>query len=107
MTGRKDHAREQAAVVRVLVAHRFEKLVELVWLVFDSIGQVYIAVRAGIAGTTRVAQNAFAHRVEGGFLIFGVDRGVDIKADRTHVVEGKSVSVSVDLGGRRIIKKKK
>src|SRR3546814_18886178 len=28
-------------------------------------------------------------------------------ADRKRVVEGKSVSVSVDLGGRRIIKKKK
>src|SRR3546814_19153440 len=29
------------------------------------------------------------------------------RADRKSVVEGKSVSVSVDLGGRRIIKKKK
>src|SRR3546814_14033056 len=28
-------------------------------------------------------------------------------SDRKSVVEGKSVSVSVDLGGRRIIKKKK
>src|SRR3546814_11364244 len=28
------------------------------------------------------------------------------RSDRTSVVEGKSVSVSVDLGGRRIIKKK-
>src|SRR3546814_16398491 len=30
-----------------------------------------------------------------------------IAADRKSVVEGKSVSVRVDLGGRRIIKKKK
>src|SRR3546814_19042431 len=32
---------------------------------------------------------------------------VDGKADRKSVVEGKSVSVRVDLGGRRIHKKKK
>src|SRR3546814_8127137 len=32
--------------------------------------------------------------------------GEDIAADRKSVVEGKSVSVRVDLGGRRIMKKK-
>src|SRR3546814_13444817 len=31
----------------------------------------------------------------------------EIEGDRKSVVEGKSVSVRVDLGGRRIIKKKK
>src|SRR3546814_17513727 len=31
----------------------------------------------------------------------------DVALDRKRVVEGKSVSVRVDLGGRRIIKKKK
>src|SRR3546814_15840338 len=31
----------------------------------------------------------------------------EAQADRKSVVEGKSVSVRVDLGGRRIIKKKK
>src|SRR3546814_12070408 len=36
--------------------------------------------------------------------IIGLD-AID-KGDRTSVVEGKSVSVRVDLGGRRIIKKK-
>src|SRR3546814_11305361 len=30
-----------------------------------------------------------------------------VQQDRKSVVEGKSVSVSVDLGGRRVIKKKK
>src|SRR3546814_12317602 len=36
------------------------------------------------------------------------DARVDLaRADRKSVVEGKSVSVRVDLGGRRIIKKKK
>src|SRR3546814_10977575 len=33
--------------------------------------------------------------------------GMADEADRKSVVEGKSVSVRVDLGGRRIIKKKK
>src|SRR3546814_12085886 len=32
--------------------------------------------------------------------------GVEVVIDRKSVVEGKSVSVRVDLGGRRIIKKK-
>src|SRR3546814_13866390 len=32
---------------------------------------------------------------------------LDALADRKRVVEGKSVSVRVDLGGRRLIKKKK
>src|SRR3546814_11446222 len=50
------------------------------------------------------------------YLGFGLDRGrhsSDLKAalgglkDRKSVVSGKSVSVRVDLGGRRIIKKKK
>src|SRR3546814_5950755 len=36
----------------------------------------------------------------------GQQRGV-VVADRKSVVEGKRVSVRVDLGGRRIIKKKK
>src|SRR3546814_20729035 len=34
-------------------------------------------------------------------------RTTDDQADRKSVVSGKSVSVRVDLGGRRIIKKKK
>src|SRR3546814_20284108 len=35
------------------------------------------------------------------------DRAVVYKGDRKSVVKGKSVSVRVDLGGRRIIKKTK
>src|SRR3546814_17244840 len=34
-------------------------------------------------------------------------KGINRETDRKSVVEGKSVSVRVDLGGRRIIKKKK
>src|SRR3546814_14191125 len=37
----------------------------------------------------------------------GLDRGLRPRGDRKSVVEGKSVSVRVDLGGRGIIKKKK
>src|SRR3546814_19710291 len=35
-----------------------------------------------------------------------MEEGLNPDIDRKSVVEGKSVSVSVDLGGRRIIKKK-
>src|SRR3546814_15861299 len=37
----------------------------------------------------------------------GGHSGLDHRADRKSVVEGKSESVRVDLGGRRIINKKK
>src|SRR3546814_18877323 len=37
----------------------------------------------------------------------GLDLGGELRPDRKSVVSGKSVSVRVDLGGRRIIKKKK
>ena len=36
----------------------------------------------------------------------GKEHGIELK-DRKSVVEGKSVKISVDLGGRRLIKKKK
>src|SRR3546814_20886732 len=35
-----------------------------------------------------------------------IDQRIHLRPDRKSVVEGKSVSVRVDLGGRRIIKKK-
>src|SRR3546814_17863195 len=38
-------------------------------------------------------------------LLAGLLRGLALGADRKSVVWGKSVSVRVDLGGRRIIKK--
>src|SRR3546814_13645347 len=40
----------------------------------------------------------------GGRIVF---EDGDIRQDRKSVVQGKSVSVRVDLGGRRIVKKKK
>src|SRR3546814_11945553 len=36
----------------------------------------------------------------------GIDSGAGLSLDRKSVVQGKSVSVRVDLGGRRIINKK-
>src|SRR3546814_1936419 len=45
-------------------------------------------------------------RAFNGKLLLGLD-DVAAGVDRKSVVEGKSVSVRVDLGGRRIIKKKK
>src|SRR3546814_19300153 len=41
------------------------------------------------------------------WLRFRLGDGYDYARDRKRVVSGKSVSVRVDLGGRRIIKKKK
>src|SRR3546814_16476822 len=65
-----------------------------------------------------IAENVFIGR-ERCRLGIDIDRGSEIERtrallarldhpleDRKSVVEGKSVSVSVDLGGRRIIKKK-
>src|SRR3546814_11938437 len=51
---------------------------------------------------------ASAPRRAGDPALRGHRIGVDVpaRADRTSVVEGKSVSVRVDLGCRRIIKKK-
>src|SRR3546814_14466292 len=43
----------------------------------------------------------------GGERTFFNDLITDTEIDRTRVVQGKSVSVRVDLGGSRIIKKKK
>src|SRR3546814_11556343 len=51
----------------------------------------------------------FDHR-EGGLVTIAMMFGPShhhCQADRKRVVSGKSVSVRVDLGGRRIIKKKK
>src|SRR3546814_15807104 len=44
---------------------------------------------------------------DGDLVIVGVDVFLHGSGDRKSVVEGKSVSVRVDLGGRRIIKKQK
>src|SRR3546814_12158897 len=44
---------------------------------------------------------------EAGLAYYGIGRGRSLQVDRKSVVWGKSVSVRVDLGGRRIIKKKK
>src|SRR3546814_7532247 len=69
------------------------------------------------ARTGRQDQRARAQRgavlehdlVQPAFLGGGHERGrrLEVHQDRKSVVAGKSVSVRVDLGGRRIIKKKK
>src|SRR3546814_12397242 len=50
---------------------------------------------------TRQQREIFGRIGPLGAVVLGIERG-----DRKSVVEGKSVSVRVDLGGRRIIKKK-
>src|SRR3546814_812331 len=69
--------------------------------------QVEVQVR--FAGVAAVA--AAAELVAGGDLLAGLHRNaapaqVGEHGDRKSVVSGKSVSVRVDLGGRRLIKKK-
>src|SRR3546814_15851353 len=59
----------------------------------DALATEIEAVVREVPGTT----SAFAERLTGAYYL----------EDRKSVVEGKSVSVRVDLGGRRCIKKKK
>src|SRR3546814_16369221 len=72
----------------------------------DMRGQVDLArLREGVGEAMRL------HRLQrvacGGAAIAIVDRQQRAAIDRQRVVEGKSVSVRVDLGGSSIIKKKK
>src|SRR3546814_15982028 len=51
---------------------------------------------------------SFGWRQDNGALVTGFGNGQEVyDTDRKIVVEGKSVSVRVEFGGRRIIKKKK
>src|SRR3546814_12534079 len=64
----------------------------------------------GIPSNAALAEVAVVHddgqvRAIGGEQ-FDIAQGIAIDQDRKSVVEGKSVSVRVDVGGRRIIKKK-
>src|SRR3546814_11827269 len=64
----------------------------------DAVARVQLAQQRAVVMADEVnALDAALGRGQGGLQI----------ADRKSVVEGKSVSVRVDLGGRRIIKKKK
>src|SRR3546814_19255002 len=66
--------------------------------------------RPHVSGRTRARVDpATEHYANGepGYSSNGpLSRGTSCAGDRTSVVEGKSVSVRVDLGGRRIIKNK-
>src|SRR3546814_13106003 len=62
--------------------------------------------RAAILGIVRRDRLAFAEAARADPRRLPAAR-LEIARDRKSVVEGKSVSVRVDLGGRRIIKKKK
>src|SRR3546814_14740938 len=77
-----------------------------------------VAIHSDMTRSERqAAMNASWTTVEGLLDLYGVkkrwykkkakSKAVDEKTGRKSVVEGKSVSVRVDLGGRRIIKKKK
>src|SRR3546814_7696650 len=64
--------------------------------------------RLFLAGTVAdVREREGARAVKGHALARRAGSFARLRPDRKSVVEGKSVSVRVDLGGRRIIKKKK
>src|SRR3546814_16933111 len=65
------------------------------------------ASAAGVAGDGRIVADASPDRPEGEGDGTAVPLSVSGRRDRTSVVEGKSVSVRVDLGGSRIIKQKR
>src|SRR3546814_15697440 len=72
----------------------------------DGAGEQRLA-GAGRADQQRALWNLAAEAVELGRVLEEIDDlGQFLTRDRKSVVSGKSVSVRVDLGGRRIIKKK-
>src|SRR3546814_18051314 len=79
-----------------------------------SIGQIYRLFTGKDDIILAIVEENVRVRVAGMYSIFdAVERGdlamfdaIKAISDRKSVVEGKSVSVRVDLGGRRIIKKK-
>src|SRR3546814_12809000 len=66
------------------------------------------AFQINTRGTMLMIKHAAPHMIaNGGGSIINTSTGVALTGeDRKSVVSGKSVSVSVDLGGRRIIQKK-
>src|SRR3546814_18244453 len=76
-----------------------------------SVAMLVVIVACGIGAYTWNAQRGDVYRtVSGERRLITLEDGSKISLDardRKSVVEGKSVSVRVDLGGRRIIKKKK
>src|SRR3546814_17812979 len=66
---------------------------------------VRIAMRTGLNGRLSSIGMAEAARVGQPDAILAVGKARPFALDRKSVVWGKSVSVRVDLGGRRIIKK--
>src|SRR3546814_16649269 len=77
----------------------------------DELADGYLAMRLADAQTgpsaLSLAPPAYPMDAVRGGVEATVTVTVDVNADRKSVVEGRSVSVRVDLGGRRIIKKKK
>src|SRR5690606_41719530 len=62
--------------------------------------QLDVFFRARVASTAREVQNAFAHRLVGHFLIFGIYGGVDVEAARIHVVLIRSEEHTSELQSR-------
>ncbi|MCY1201149.1 hypothetical protein D9M72_126020 [compost metagenome] len=78
--GGQHHGRQQVLAVGRLFLHAVQDLVQRGGVLFDAFGQVDLVFRAGIRRAARVVQHAVAHREVGGFLVLGVDGGVDVDA---------------------------
>src|SRR3546814_20226820 len=68
--------------------------------------RVLVGTKCGCAAPRRPYQSLRTCLQKYGHTSYSADLALASTADRKSVVSGKSVSVRVDLGGRRIIKKK-
>src|SRR3546814_15733636 len=73
----------------------------------DGVQRAAVARQEGILQHEAHAQVLRLHQRPAGGLAAIASLPQPVRADRKSVVSGKSVSVRVDLGGRRIIKTKK
>src|SRR3546814_13479474 len=96
------HGRKGGRAVTALAPHIPVLLDEVVDALAIAPGERHVDATFGAGGYTRAM---LAH----GATVIAFDRDPDALAegDRKSVVWGKGVSVRVDLGGRRLIKKKK
>src|SRR3546814_11105506 len=85
----------------------FAQWVSHLWIAVLIIGLATAAHQAWSANLFTLVSDMFPRKAVGSVIGIGGTAGALGGIDRKSVVEGKRGSVRVDLGGRRIIKKKK
>ncbi|CAB3898175.1 hypothetical protein LMG3410_04177 [Achromobacter aegrifaciens] len=78
--GGQHHGGQQIFAVRRLFLHAVEDFIQRGRVFFNALGQVDLVLGARIHGAARVVQHAVAHGAVGGFLVLGIDGGVDVDA---------------------------